>query len=83
MRVINTLVAGWLTPRSDDLLPVCLSLADARDPLSSVHPFYMLIETSGAEQAHDQEVKTHNRWTRAMLELRNERLSDAYRRAAP
>jgi hypothetical protein len=32
------------------------AFSDTRDPLSAVHPFYMLIETSGAEQAHDQEV---------------------------
>jgi D-2-hydroxyglutarate dehydrogenase len=30
-------------------------LPGARDPLPSVHPFYMLIETSGSDEGHDSE----------------------------
>ena len=39
----------------DSFLPsfALSSIPDTRDPLSSVHPFYMLIETSGADESHD------------------------------
>jgi hypothetical protein len=38
------------------ILCISVYLSDARDPLSSPYPFYMLIETSGADSEHDKEV---------------------------
>jgi hypothetical protein len=34
-------------------------LAGARNPLSGSHAFYMLIETSGSDEAHNVEVGSH------------------------
>jgi len=39
----------------DALALVLKHIPGARDPLEKTHPFYMLIETSGANEQHDQE----------------------------
>ena len=66
---IRMAAQGLLRSLTCSLLSSCPSPlpADARDPLSSPFPFYMLVETSGADSVHDHE-KLSRFLERAMTE---------------